>query len=25
VHPIAVWRISTRPELEDDLPLSFVE
>jgi class 3 adenylate cyclase len=25
VAPMAVWRISTTPELEDDLPLSFAE
>jgi hypothetical protein len=25
VTPIAVWRISTTQELEDELPLSFAE
>ena len=25
VAPTSVWRIASKPELEDDLPLSFVE
>ncbi len=25
VAPFPVWRLDTTPELEDDLPLSFVE
>jgi hypothetical protein len=25
VTPVAVWRVDSTPEVEDDLPLSFAE